>query len=456
MPNFKEPPRSALKPQSGKIFAFELAARIFVLLSIFLAAAYFIIQPEELFGISSEDRQAYNLGVLALTLLLTFIADNIASSISGWVSRNSMTESHDQIMAAIEGRSDVTAFGSQAAFERHIENRISLAIEVRNTFVSFRTASGNPNAKDQAALKCYKAFFEAEAAGTTRTWIDIVSYNEVFGPRFLELNKSDFMKPKASARHVLRVIRHNIPTLNFTLIYYDSFSQRSEVVFGWMHSDVTTHHKLFRSVDPNIIEMFERLFNLLSQYKIQPDFNIEYGHENYLRLSNMSDRSGWWYCIGVISGDSEGSKHPAKMISESLFRISFKENGAEIEGRAQWLRKYGNQEPAIEHFSHKADKVSYTEQKMFLEYRSLDSSRKGICVYNFKTKSERGAIDGYLQDSGAERRVQLLGIRLDQSRTYSEDIDEVWEAARRQARSSHISEYLMHNHGEGDPSSSEN
>lgn len=260
----KNPPQSALKPSFYKIFQYEMIARILVLMSIFVAAAYFIIKPEELFGLSNEDSQDYTLVVLALTLLLTFIADSIASSISGWVSRNSMAESHDQIMAAIEGRSDVMAFGSQAAFERHIESRISLAIEVRNTFVSFRTASGNPNASEEAALKCYKAFFEAEAASTTRTWIDIVSYNEVFGPRFSELNRREVMTPKLSARHVLRVIRHNIPTLNFTLIYYDLFSQRSEVVFGWMHSDVTTHHKLFRSVDPNIIQMFERLFDLMS------------------------------------------------------------------------------------------------------------------------------------------------------------------------------------------------
>ena len=174
-------------------------------------------------------------------------------------------------------------------------------------------------------------------------------------------------------------------------------------------------------------------FNLMSQYRIQPDFDIKYDDEFFLKASNLTDRSGWWYCLGVgpQNVDQDGCRSP---MSESIFKISFKENGAEIEGLARWTSIYGHQSESVEHFSHRSEKVSYTEDKIFLEYRLQGSDRKGICVYNFKTRNGRGALDGYLQDSNEKYRVQLYGIRLDQS-----EGEPKWSDARNLARNSFLS-----------------
>ena len=261
----RTPPRSRLRSESRETFKYEVGTRILTLASIFIAATFFIVVPSLFFNLTESQQQILNVSVVAITLFLAFLADSIQTTLNTKNTHDLISRSHDQILETIEGYSSITAFGSQTAFEQHLHSRISSAIEVKNTFISFRTASGNPNALDPSAIASYKKFFEAPSSGITRTWVDIVSFNEVYGPRYETLKKE--MHPEKHTRHVLRVIRHNIPTLNFTIIYYDSFSQRSEVVFGWMHSDISTHHKLFRSTDPNIIEMFEMLFTHISQVR---------------------------------------------------------------------------------------------------------------------------------------------------------------------------------------------
>lgn len=197
-----------------------------------------------------------------------------------------------------------------------------------------------------------------------------------------------------------------MPVLNFSIFYYATAYDEREVVFGWLHSDIASNRRLFRSKDPHIVGIFEDFFNLLSQYRIQDDVEIDYSSENIRRKSELSDRRGWWYCVGCKESDL------SKPVSEAVFRIEFLEHGVEIDGEAYWTEQYNKQAPGRESISHKSDKVSYTQTKMFLEYKEPGDGRRSICVYNFSTSEEGAVLKGYLQDNNSSERIQLFGIRI--------------------------------------------
>jgi len=402
------PPKSKFSIGSSATFIAELSARIIVFLGIWVVAAYLVIDPWGQIDVSDRFKATFDLAVVILTILLSLIADQILTSVYGKRARDEISESHDLIISAIEGTSQVQTFGNQSAFEQHILHRVASAVEVKNTFVSYKVANGNPNALDEANLECYRRFFasgnEKRILGPRR-WTDIVGYNEFFGPRYEELQKI-LPRDQAQTRHIVRVIRHNMPVLNFTIFYFDSFSDEREVVFGWLHSDIVSSRRLFRSNNSNVIDMFEDFYNLISQYKIQDDVDLDYSSDNIRRKSEMSDRRGWWYCVGLRGS---GSSEP---VSESVFHIEFLEHGVEIDGEVRWMSKYNDQEPVRESINHKSDKVSYTTTKMFLEYKEPDFGRRGICVYNFATSTKGAVLTGYLQDHNSAERIQLFGVRI--------------------------------------------
>lgn len=424
----KTPPKSSLGTKSDTLFKSEIWARVLTMVGLWVAAVFLLLNSSNIFGLDREIDPTLDLVIVIATLLFSLIADQILTAEFGRRSRAGVSESHDLIMSAIEGSSQVQTFSNQSAFENHILNRVSSAIEVRNTFVSYKTANGNPNAKDPANLECYRRFFHSEKRITgPRRWVDIVSYNEFFGPRYEDLK--DILKGNTSSvRHVVRVIRHNIPMLNFTIFYFDSFSDEREVVFGWLHSDVVQNRRLFRSNDPAIIDMFEDFFNLISQYRLQEDVELKYNEPNIRLDSQLSDRQGWWYCVGLLDGQ--------KIVSESIFQISFLEHGAQLDGEVRWLDEYGRQQKGSEIISHKSDKVSYTSSKMFLEYKEPDYGRRGICVYNFGTSRQGATLLGYLQDANSDVRVQLHGIRINGEKTSIPLSEEMFEGAREEAAAS--------------------
>ncbi len=431
----KKPPKSDLQKQSNLTFNRELVARILAMVGIWTVATFLIIDPVDLFSFDEERGRRFELGIVMVTLLLSLMADQILAAIGFRNTRSAFAQSHDEILAAIEGSSQVQAFGTQTAFEQHILNRVASAVEVKNTFVGYKSARGNPAAEDPNSIECYARFFDsAGASSKPKRWVDIVSYNEFFGPRYVLL-ANRLKRLDGSARHVARVIRHNIPLLNFTIFYYDSFVEEREVVFGWLHSDVSHNRRLFRSTDPALIDMFEDVFTLLSQYRLQDDVEIRYGEDIPLLGSMVADRRGWWYCVGLMDGDE-------RIVSESLFRISFREHGAEIDGIVRWRARYGGQRPGIEYISHKSDKLSYTSNKMFLEFKSSDLDRRGICVYNFSATRGKAIMNGYLQDAGSSERIQLHGIRIDELPDKAVLNEQSFVQAREYATSSNLSQYV--------------
>lgn len=437
-----KPPKSDFQRQSNTTFEKELWARISVMVGLWTVATFLLLDPVDLFSFDEGFERQFELGVVVATLLLSLMADQILAAIGFRNTRHAFAQSHDEILAAIEGSSQVQAFGTQMAFEQHILNRVASAVEVKNTFVGYKSARGNPAAEDPNSIECYAKFFEATGTSPKpKRWVDIVSYNEFFGPRYQTLGDR-LGKLGGNARHIARVIRHNIPLLNFTIFYYDSFVEEREVVFGWLHSDVSHNRRLFRSTDSALIDMFEDVFTLLSQYRLQDDVEIRHGEEVPLMGSMVADRRGWWYCVGLSDGDE-------KVVSESLFRISFREHGAEIDGIARWRTEYGRQRSGIEHISHKSDKLSYTSNKMFLEFKSSDLDRRGICVYNFSTNRDRAVMHGYLQDAGSSERIQLHGIRIEEPSNGNTLDAGAFVEARKIAADSHLAQIVTRLDGEG-------
>ncbi|MCZ4272165.1 hypothetical protein [Maritalea porphyrae] len=403
------PPSSSLIVQSDRSHKAELATRSISLLLVLISLIAFIFNKDGLAQALQIEKTTLELGVIMISLLGALFIDQITTSFFHKSSQDRVIESHDQIMAAIQSSSTLQCFTSDNAFYNHIEQRVKHATEVRNTFVGYKTASGNPNALDEASLDSYISFLTSdEKSSKAKVWTDIVAYNEFFGKRYENI-KILLNGKETSARHFARVIRHNIPVLNFTIFDFDSYGNDREVVFGWLHSDNFRNRRLFRSNDPNIIELFESYFSLLSLYRLQEDVELNYKDGSLRAGSEISDRQGWWFC--------EGTNQAGDVVSESVFHVSFREHGVELDGIVNWNCSYGRQlESSTETISHKSDKVSYTEQKMFLEYRDHASDRRGICVYNFSTTPEGAVVNGYLHDAGSVERIQLQGYKLDSSK----------------------------------------
>lgn len=399
------PPKSNFRNKSRKLLTQELIGRALGLLSIWLAIGVALLDSEKYFNVTPEAKDNFNLVVVVLGVLLSLMVDQIATAYYAKGTRDDFAASHDEILTAIEWSSELQSFSHQRAFEEHILTRISSATEVKNTFIGFKSANGNAGALNPEAIRCYKRFFSDPASGSTpKVWTDIVSYNEVFGPRYDELKqvlKNHVVGPR---RHIIRTVKHNIPLLNFAIFYFDSHDDGQEVVFGWLHSDISSNRRLFRSKDPDLIKLFEDFFVLLSQYRLQEDIEVNYNSHNPLANSKVADRQGWWYCVGTSKDKKE--------VSEAVFRISFRESGVEIDGAVNWRSRYGAQISEWEQMNHKSEKISYTYNKMFLEYKNTDGSRKGICVYNFFNVLGEARMHGYLHDDGSAERVQLAGVKL--------------------------------------------
>ncbi len=286
-----------------------------------------------------------------------------------------------------------------------LARQISSARTVKNTFVNLGGAPSAQSSTEQAILAAYGSFFEANPANR---WHDVVSINEFYGFRHLQIS------PKATGKnqHQIHVLGVNTPIMNFIIIEPWGVHEVTEVYFGWLYGAMNGSHTIFKSRNPEIVDLFDNYFKILcdaSEDALSVDYSIPPEEREQFSLIK---KSGYWL---TVSYNDEG-RHDFGII-----RVHFKDNKPIVEGGI-WDKK-----GTIRTIRH-TDVVLYRD-KIYFEYKQTSKGRKvnGFCIYEFVIVNGRDSIEGYYQDDGDEPRYKLAGFRLSGRKDY-EDIEAFHEA----------------------------
>ncbi len=366
-------------------------------IGIIVAALFFVITVDTIEQIQFIDP----IVIAFLSLLAGLLVDRLNQSATSMRDMELTFDRYINVIENIDASFNIQKISRQSVVRSYFLERIPLAIMVRNTFIG----SGYPVSDEEAAGKDIVDFYEKFFENKGGKWIDAVGMNELSGPRFKALKRPK----RESSRHMIFLMRHSMPVINFTLIKYEDKSFPQEVIFGWQYAEANSSDFLFKSDDQEIIEAFSDYFDALHKYALD-EFDVDYtvtDQNKAARLvknSNVVDRSGCWITIGY-KGD--------RVNSIACFDLNFKRHQAYIFGQALWIDglKNGDKYLGIEEMAHSDGKVSYTDNKVFLEYGGKGVNRWGICVYNFKKQHGEERVVGYLQEDGSPDRVQLIGFK---------------------------------------------
>ncbi|MEO1476468.1 MAG: hypothetical protein AAFS13_08805, partial [Pseudomonadota bacterium] len=288
--------------------------------------------------------------------------------------------------------------------------KLRSASHVSNTFVSFGKIDVSRDAGDDSVINLYKEF--AESGG--KSWIDIVSPLEFFSGRFESIAiSSETLAKNPDFQHIVRIVRHSIPVLNFGILYYDDKDKDDEVIFGWLYSDQVQRRRIFRSSDETVVQLFEDYFKLLTDHKIQHDFKVEYTRAVKQRLigsQRVIDRRGRWITAAVRENFT---------LSYGLIDIEFTPSGVNINGKVK-----GFLDGSLQYYRifHSDENTSYTDRKIFLEYFREGGRRSGICVYRFVRVGDDDEMFGYIIDDKLGK-CDLFGLRVADTTTEMSTID---------------------------------
>ncbi|WP_299671314.1 hypothetical protein [uncultured Roseobacter sp.] len=344
-----------------------------------------------------------------IAFVLGLLVDRLSGLGAELIEQDKAEKRFAEIQKGITNSFNIEKLSSDEEALTYLADRLVSAVNVENTFVGSSENLKSRLHTDHSVIDLYSIFFNSKG----QTWIDIVSINELSSNRF---NKIPVPSIEGISHKVI-LLRHNVPTLNFILVDYGR--SEKEVIFGWSYASSMRNKELFRSQDAELVDLFQNYFNALQSYKSE-EFLINYdgGKTLRARLSNRrkADRGGHWVTIGY---DRSG------IISLARFDISFQGREVSIQGLAYWKTKYADREQkfGIEMINHDKRNVTYSAERIFLEYGNPASNRKGICVYNFfKDDGQIGnlpeeRLEGYLHDDGFSERVQILGIKVYPSAT---------------------------------------
>lgn len=385
----------------------------------FAALAAGILAADEFNGDLTRD-----VAIGILLILLSLFVDQLLTTYTSAGQRDALANVQEQIIHAIDRNFSLEVMSGSDAVER-LAQRIVNAVEVKNTFVGYQSGSSDAAAINKNAIDVYLEFF----GGRGELWTDLVGFKELHGRRFRSLYTSIRNKKigrLSEASHVVRILRHNIPVLNFTIIYYTGYSPEREVIFGWLHGSSVHGRGLYRSTQPMVIDLFESYYDLLTSYNLQGDVNIDYEAsepQGMFKGLTRVDKAGRWLCYGYRDDGSDGEycKDEIDPVSISVFDIRFRDDDVHISGRVYWYktRKTENIGPRVED-------ISFRDDKMFLEYKKGGPvNTRGICVYKFRiveSTREDLLVEGYLQNDCCNYRVQLKGIRIGDQYSNFKDI----------------------------------
>ena len=341
------------------------------------------------------------------SLVIALVVDRIIDQMESNLAHRNTDERFRRLHRSIDQASGIQIFKDDEELQSHLIRRLSVAKKVKNTFISFGQLGDDFDADSDQVIARYRAFFENSGA----EWTDVVGIGDFFGPRFARLRKEIC----SGSSHVVQVVRHTAPVMNFCLISSSDDDNFEEVVVTGFRTSNTVHNSAFYSAKPEVVRLFASYFSLLESY----GNGTRPAHLNYAnwrkndvaRLTDMVDRKGRWITLGYQLGNSEpqGSRK-TEILSIGMIDISFQDQTVVIEGQVLWS-ECSHRPKFVEIIDHDPKNVHYTPRSIFLEYRMHEILLRGVCVYKFKNSGGQDQLTGYLQDE-TSGRIQLAGLRI--------------------------------------------
>jgi len=315
---------------------------------------------------------------------------------------------------------------------------VSAATEVQNTLVGVPHIS----AYEGQVKKIYEAFFKGSDDGQ---WLDLASYKEAFSGRFGIKMRGSLV----GDRHIARILRHNVPLINFTIIRSD---HATKVYFGWVFTGVKSDSPVFYSEDPDLTAMFGSYFDLLWNEKTTGDD----GHVKYdsgrgvLQDIDVVDKVGRWVTVAHAMKDGEpviesyavlDIAYEGKMtIKGDIFKP---DGGLSRKGGIHAKKCY----------------VSLNRVNFDYALNRSDTRYPGRCLYAFEPGDDHDTLSGFFVNDQTRVWKDVVGIKVagrpshsslsvkqELVRRYMPRLKEEWERA--EANSAQAVERISQHQGE--------
>lgn len=392
--------KNKLKRKNVNIFNIVLSNLSGLLLA--LAGFLYFIYSSENYSWSDP------LPIAFIFLVAGFVVERVTTLMGQIHNQYDAIEAYSDVIETVSKSFNLRRVNADKFISGYLAERMSNAVHVKNTFIGSGHPTNSIEAVDPSILSLYHSFFQNKG----KTWLDAISVNELSGPRFKQISNKGFK----GGRHVLQLVRHNIPVLNFTIIEYDDDNYTKELIFGWQYSTTSNNRYLYHTTEPHLISLFEGYFEALLGYRLDEiivDYSAKKPAKRVINAKRFVDKAGRWLTLGFVDG---------KVISVAAIDIGFIGHQGTINGRVYWHKDFScspskqaqsaSRNTTHEEISHQGNKVSYTDSKMFIEYRDKITERKGVCVYVFGRNQNQERISGYFQDDESDKRVQIIGLKL--------------------------------------------
>jgi hypothetical protein len=381
---------------------------LIILVSSWYAAGKFISDSEAILG-----------GIIGL--LITMTSERISEIIDIKSYRrkeiedlNSVSEDAFEKMVNIEDQISYLQRTLDSRFELEkiavddihqvIENLVFESSKVLNTFVGMEDSYYS----NEDVFELYGKYLSREGA----VWWDVVSINELFSDRFERIKVNE--KRHKERIHEIVVLRHSVPFINFMIFVFPN-NRASEVVFGWTEGRFERPGNIFRSANPQIVDLFEGIFRNLWNRKRMSHIVVDYsksGKERLYTNTNFKtvDKVGLWYTHAYMQG---------MKIRTALIRVSFLNGKPIIKGVVSDPEPSPAHEEEVDHRDPRL--VDHSEDRIYVEYtRNADAvSADGFVLYKFSRRGGEDVVTGFFTDGRTDKSASIIGVRVDDPKASS-------------------------------------
>ncbi len=369
----------------------EYSTLIPYLLSI-IVFAFGVISAELPTAIEEDTRKLIEAFIWGLSALLAGI---IGDKLVGFATERDRETAIQGALSDIEdaiANETIQRVGSGDEVLPQLEESVSKASHVRNTFLNVGGAPEGGSSQEARILQIYEKFL---LSAKSEIWRDIISVNELFNFRHLHLfsqrakaaanPQSKAIFPKLPAVHNIAILRRSMPIINFIVLENKTTNFR-EVYFGWIFDASRTSTMIYKSTNPDVIDVFDKYFEVLWCEQKAEEWAVNYDAAKEKRGPKRKfivDKAGLW--LTATYDPTNG-----KLIDRAIVSIEFDEREPIVRGV---ILRDGAITPPFEYKT--AMEAPNTLVWPFSNPTRRDM-RSGYCVYNFSTKGGVPVIRGHL------------------------------------------------------------
>ncbi|MBO9399161.1 hypothetical protein J7400_21000 [Shimia sp. R9_2] len=289
--------------------------------------------------------------------------------------------------------------------DKQIFRDLRNARKVQNTFVGLRAGSEQ---EDTRIISTYKGWLRR---ADTELWEDLISIREYYSGRFRKIKVRNYHL----GRHRIFVLKDGVTPLNF-IIQRDMADGSADVVyFGWIPNLEREKTRIFKSTDPNLIQMFSDYFEALKAQSWNTELDSSDEHYNGFALDHSTDeigkldnvisslvnKQGKWMTVAFEMGE-EGNFEQIQSVS--FFELKFV--GPKVQLHPEIYDSEGNKLPGFH-----TKEPSFYKNNVYFNYHVRDNNAHGICHYRFSRHVSLGPIlTGVFCDSVSNKRHALVGF----------------------------------------------